>query len=466
MSSGKKGNQRQGGETITRASIGRSSRRRVRNPAWDMEIDPAEKRSKVNLNPIIARRDYARGKLVENYRQLDKEKKKDEINLANLKMWREKLTRSRQDLEGFDAVIQSELQGDDLIQDVHESGDILDHLADTASELDSLIRDSGRIEDGLDNGPRLNSGVNHRATSRLPKLEIKQYDGNLIRYQEFWEQFENSIDQREDLPDTEKFTYLRSLLIGMAADTIDGLSLTSANYRVALGLLKEKFGNEQAIINAHFQNILELSITSTKTSALSFFHDKMEMHIRCLEALGLKEEEFAKALVPMILRKLPPEIKLQLNRLNGSAPWQLTALRHCLKAEVMARENAGFEKSDSGSDIDEIDDEIDDKPERMGVRKDSRHTKITKCHWDANSTGSGRDRSIEVKNCFTCGETGHIAMKCSTIICRHCGEKGHTQRYCGTIKCFQCGEMGHISIDCPENRKKPQESEANGGDSE
>lgn len=102
----------------------------------------------------------------------------------------------------------------------------------------------------------------------------------------------------------EKFTYLQNLVTGKASEAIDGLSLTSANYHVALGILKSKFGNEQVTIDAHFDSILSLASPTAKASDLSSFYDKLEKHIRCLEALGLKEEEFAKTLVPMIRKKI------------------------------------------------------------------------------------------------------------------------------------------------------------------
>ena len=47
--------------------------------------------------------------------------------------------------------------------------------------------------------------------------------------------------------------YLKSLLEHSAAETIEGLQLTNANYDEAIKILKDRFGNQQIIINSHME---------------------------------------------------------------------------------------------------------------------------------------------------------------------------------------------------------------------
>ena len=56
------------------------------------------------------------------------------------------------------------------------------------------------------------------------------------------------------LSNIDKFNYLRCYVAGDALNTIEGLSLTNDNYIKALGLLKDRSGNKQAIITAHTKN--------------------------------------------------------------------------------------------------------------------------------------------------------------------------------------------------------------------
>ena len=54
------------------------------------------------------------------------------------------------------------------------------------------------------------------------------------------------------------FTYLKGQLNWHAADCISGFSLTSRNYKEAVGLLKEHFGNAQIIIAAHSEKVTKV----------------------------------------------------------------------------------------------------------------------------------------------------------------------------------------------------------------
>ena len=76
--------------------------------------------------------------------------------------------------------------------------------------------------------------------AKLPKLEVRKFGGNISECQEFWDSFESAIDQNETLAKIDKFSYLRGLLIEPARSAIAGFSLTSANYKAAIQLLKKR----------------------------------------------------------------------------------------------------------------------------------------------------------------------------------------------------------------------------------
>ncbi len=49
---------------------------------------------------------------------------------------------------------------------------------------------------------------------KLPKLEIPTFDGSILNWKTFWEQFSVSVDARSNLTDSEKLAYLRHALKG------------------------------------------------------------------------------------------------------------------------------------------------------------------------------------------------------------------------------------------------------------
>ena len=75
----------------------------------------------------------------------------------------------------------------------------------------------------------------------------------LQAWQEFYDTFDSSVHKNSSLSDVDRFNYLRNLVEGPAYSTIAGLELTGANYKAALNLLKERFGQKRIIINCHME---------------------------------------------------------------------------------------------------------------------------------------------------------------------------------------------------------------------
>ena len=63
-----------------------------------------------------------------------------------------------------------------------------------------------------------------------------------MRWKELWDTFEATIDHNPNLSDIEKLNYLNSKLIGDAKRGVSGILLSKENYRVAVEMLKERFG--------------------------------------------------------------------------------------------------------------------------------------------------------------------------------------------------------------------------------
>jgi hypothetical protein len=55
---------------------------------------------------------------------------------------------------------------------------------------------------------------------KLPKLEIKTFDGNILYWQSFWDSYETAVHSNHSLTDAQKFNYLKSLLQNEALCTV------------------------------------------------------------------------------------------------------------------------------------------------------------------------------------------------------------------------------------------------------
>lgn len=99
--------------------------------------------------------------------------------------------------------------------------------------------------------------------ARLPKLELKKFGGNPVEWSPFWDSFQSAVHVNESLNTVDKFNYLKSLMYGQAAETINGFALTSENYEEAVNLLKDRYGSKQVLISAQVESLLKLPATTT-----------------------------------------------------------------------------------------------------------------------------------------------------------------------------------------------------------
>ena len=143
------------------------------------------------------------------------------------------------------------------------------------------------------------------APTKLPKLELKKFYGYPVEWAPFWDSFNSAVHQNSSISDVNKFNYLKSLIHGQAANTISGFSLTGENYKEAVRLLKERYGNKQVLISALLKLPVATSISETKK--LRDIYDKLESHVRSLQNIGIGAETYGSFLSPVVMSKIPED---------------------------------------------------------------------------------------------------------------------------------------------------------------
>ena len=72
----------------------------------------------------------------------------------------------------------------------------------------------------------------------LPKLQLPNFDGYILKWPEFWDIYELSVHMhRQDIPNVMKFSYSKGALRCSAALGIAGIYVTNENYDVAIKIL-------------------------------------------------------------------------------------------------------------------------------------------------------------------------------------------------------------------------------------
>lgn len=181
---------------------------------------------------------------------------------------------------------------------------VIDNALDIAQKY--LSKFSSKIIDGETTTVSAERKQSHL---KLPKLELPKFHGDVLKFQSFWDQFEAAVHKNPDLPDVQKFTYLRSFLDGVAYQTIEGFEVTSANYHHAVEALKYRYGRKKIIISSLVKSIVQLKVRSdVEVEALRELHDTLKNRIRALDALGEHPMIHSCILLPIFETKLPPKL--------------------------------------------------------------------------------------------------------------------------------------------------------------
>ena len=126
---------------------------------------------------------------------------------------------------------------------------------------------------------------------KVPKLEAPTFDGDILNWTRFWEQFTISIDQQTNLSEAEKFAYLQqSLKGGSAKAVIQGLTGTGEHYAKAVECLKARYDRPRLIHQSHVKTILEVPLLKEGSGkALRRLHDTLQQHLRALDAADRRQ---------------------------------------------------------------------------------------------------------------------------------------------------------------------------------
>ena len=115
---------------------------------------------------------------------------------------------------------------------------------------------------------------------------------------------------------------------------------TERYYSKALDLLKDRFGNKKLIISKHMDALLGLEKVRSATSVkeLRTLYDIIMVNIRALTAYDITSEQFGPMLSPVILQKLPSDIKLEVTRQLRNQDWNIDKLLEVLRVEIENQE--------------------------------------------------------------------------------------------------------------------------------
>ncbi|XP_037503227.1 uncharacterized protein LOC119378052, partial [Rhipicephalus sanguineus] len=146
----------------------------------------------------------------------------------------------------------------------------------------------------------------------LPRLQIPTFDGNLGEWQAFWDHYDATIHQNNELPRIEKFKYLLTYLTGSAKWSIEGIWLAEQNYELAIKTLTGRFGGRDLLINEYVDQLLALILvkSSSDVAKLRTLHDNVQSRVSALEGLGVSPDQYIVVVNRVMMRCLPDDLAI------------------------------------------------------------------------------------------------------------------------------------------------------------
>lgn len=111
-------------------------------------------------------------------------------------------------------------------------GFVTECQADSKALLEAITAAEQYLEDAKSNRSSALDHSQGEPSANLPKLDLPQFDGEPIHWQEFSDLFRSTIGDRTDLRPIEKLSYLKSCLSGEASHVVAGFRMISENYPV------------------------------------------------------------------------------------------------------------------------------------------------------------------------------------------------------------------------------------------
>ncbi|XP_062542191.1 uncharacterized protein LOC134210180 [Armigeres subalbatus] len=290
---------------------------------------------------------------------------------------------------------------------------------------------------------------------RLPQIKLQSFNGDIDEWISFRDLYTSLIHRKTDLPEVEKFHYLKGCLQGEPKNLIDPLKITKANYQVAWDLLIKRYDNSKLLKKRQVQALFNLPTLSKESVVdLHTLMDGFERVVQNLDQVVKPEEYKDLLLVNLLTTRLDPvtrrgweehsSIKEQDTladltdfmrrriRILESLPTKTSDSKGSHQSQQPMKQKSSAVKASYGS--------VQSSGGRCTVCKENHP--LYQC--SSFQRLSVREREAVLRSnslCRNCFRPGHIAKNCpSKYFCRSC--KGRHN----TLVCFKSGKDGSAKV--------------------
>ncbi|XP_055542582.1 uncharacterized protein LOC129728192 [Wyeomyia smithii] len=122
---------------------------------------------------------------------------------------------------------------------------------------------------------------------KLPEIRLPLFNGKIFEWVPFRDSFQSLIHINPQLSDMDRFTYLRSALVGDVLQEISSIGLSAANYSIAWTALQNRFENKKLIVKAHLDALFSVEgLKKESYEQLNHLLTDFEKNLQMLEKIG------------------------------------------------------------------------------------------------------------------------------------------------------------------------------------
>ena len=393
----------------------------------------------------------------------------EQPNTSDITVLNNSLLELKTKLEGFDEVIQYALDEDAYLKDLEECADrkrTIDKAVLEAQNFLNVKSESNRSHSPTHSccSNQLNSGY------KLPQLKLPNFEGNILEFRSFWEQFTAAVDGR-DLSDIIKLQLLLGCLRGSIRKSVSGYKIEGRSYQLVVNYLKDLFDNPPKIVESLILRLLKLQSPSYTYSSLHSFKSELQFLTQSLKSEGIVNDCNSCSIIlgTILTQKLPSNLKDRLNWHHPRESWTLELLDSSLGQALAVLEAEGHHLTSEG----------DRAPKQTASSHKTNHTGGSNSKRTTTILTTTQSLPQDNKRRYPCRfcEGPHYPSDClqyptvdsrihilqSKQWCEQCLSHRHTSSNCSTRRkvCFKCRIPGHHVALCP-NSENHSESPSKG----
>ncbi|XP_065094195.1 uncharacterized protein LOC135714754, partial [Ochlerotatus camptorhynchus] len=323
-------------------------------------------------------------------------------------------------------------------------GKLRKHLSDRYYETKTFLLDKGkalRVSSELEQSAHEQSMSGAVGHVRLPQIKLQSFNGDIDDWLSFRDLFTSLIHWRTDLPEVEKFHYLKGCLQGEPKSLIDPLKITKANYQIAWDTLVKRYNNNKLLKKKQVQSFFKLPTLSKESVVeLRTLVEGFDRVVQTLDQIVEPAEYKNLLLVNLLTMRLDPSTRRAWEEYSANKEMDLlTDLTEFLRQRIQVLESLPSRQTDT---------------KVIHQQQPPPKPKAIKSSYNSVQSSGGR--------CVACKDN-HLLYQCSVFqklsvadrdsllkshgLCRNCFRSGHQAKDCQSkFSCRICKSRHHTLV--------------------